>query len=36
VGVGGGVDKGIVELGLANVGAEAVDFLESLVGVEDE
>jgi hypothetical protein len=28
------VDKGIVELGLADVCAEAVDLLESLVGVE--
>lgn len=34
VSVGGRVDKGIVELGLADVGAEAVDFLERGVGVE--
>lgn len=32
--VGGRVDKGIVELGLADVCAEAVDLLEGLVGVE--
>lgn len=36
VGVGGGVDKGVVELGLADVGAEAVDFLEGRVGVEGD
>ncbi len=36
VGVGGGVDKGVVELGLADVGAEAVDFLEGGVGVEGD
>lgn len=34
--VGGWVDKGIVELGLAHVGLEAVDFLEGLVGVEGD
>lgn len=36
VGVGRGVHKCIIELGLADVGAEAVDVLEGLVGVEDE
>ncbi len=34
VGIGGRVDKGIVEFSLADVGAEAVDFLERRVGVE--
>ena len=34
VGVGGRVDEGVVELGLADVGAEAVDLLEGRVGVE--
>lgn len=32
--VGGRVDKGIIELSFADVCAEAVDLLESLVGVE--
>lgn len=36
VGVGGRVDKGIVELGLANIGAEAKDLLQGLVGVKAE
>lgn len=34
VGVGSRMDKGVVELCLADVGAETVDLLESLVGVE--
>lgn len=34
--VGGRVDEGVVELGLAHVGAEAVDVLEGLVGVEGD
>lgn len=36
VGVGSRVNKGIVELGLADVGLEAIDFLQSLVGVEGD
>lgn len=36
VGVGYWVSKGVVELGLANVGPEAVNFLEGSVGVENE
>lgn len=32
--VGGRVHEGVVELGLADVGAEAVDLLEGRVGVE--
>lgn len=36
VGVGRRVDKGVVELGLADIGAEAVDLLERSVGVEAE
>jgi hypothetical protein len=36
VGVGNGVGKGVVELGLADVGLEAVDVLEGLVGAEGE
>lgn len=36
VGVGSWVNKGIVELGLADVGLEAIDFLQSLVGVEGD
>lgn len=34
--VGGGMDKGIVELGLADVGAETINILERLVGIEGE
>lgn len=34
VGVGDGVGKGIIELGLADIGLEAVDVLEGRVGVE--
>lgn len=34
VSIGSWVDKCIVELGLANVGLETIDFLESDVGVE--
>lgn len=34
VGVGDGVGEGVVELGLADVGLEAVDVLESGLGVE--
>lgn len=36
VGVGYWVSKGVVELGLANIGTEAVDFLEGSVGVKNE
>lgn len=36
VGVGGRVDKGVVELGFAHVGFEAVDVLEGRVGVDGE
>lgn len=36
VGVGDGMGKGVVELGLADVGLEAVDVLERLVGAEGE
>lgn len=36
VGVGRRVDKGVVELCLADVGAEAVDFLEGRGGVEGD
>ena len=36
VGVGDGVGEGIVELGLADVGLEAVDVLEGGVGVEGD
>lgn len=36
VGVGSRVDEGVVELGLAHIGLEAVDFLEGGVGVDGE
>lgn len=36
VGVGGRVDEGVVEFGLAHVGAEAVDLLQRRVGVDRE
>lgn len=36
VGVRGGVDEGVIELGLANIGTEAIDFFEGRVGVDRE